>query len=400
MKDRAQRVLVIAARPEDEAYVFGATIATLVQRGTELIVLSCSNNATAAIGASPATGDVPLVAAETTFAPAARAAPAPATAGASGTPGMAGTANASTANATAVSDSEESPAAASPESVDEVVREILGITAHHILREDNGRQFTKLNARDLASDIAAAITALKPDVVVSYAKEHSGAARGSEALLVHEATALATELAGVPFYTASAVPVDRGVAVSSATALAFKRRATEIYRNEIPVGESVSTPVEYLRRLRRRELVIGERSRAERVALAFLSLVLGALVGVVLTAVHQSSFTIGDARIPWGIVASVTLVTALILGLRLIYDTRVAAGFASLGVLLMSALLANVMPGGTILIPANTAGYVWTFAPVLVVLIIVGWPRVNRQVSSASRANIELNSPVKGADIS
>ncbi|MEL0627256.1 PIG-L family deacetylase [Salinibacterium amurskyense] len=384
MKDRAQRVLVIAARPEDEAYVFGATIATLVQRGTELIVLSCSNNATAAIGATPATGDVPLVAAETTFAPA--------------TVDAAGMATA--ADTTTVSDSEEPPAAASPESVDEVVREILGITAHHILREDNGRQFTKLNARDLASDIAAAITALKPDVVVSYAKEHSGTARGAEALLVHEATALATELAGVPFYTASAVPVDRGVAVSSATALAFKRRATEIYRNEIPVGESVSTPVEYLRRLRRRELVIGERSRAERVALAFLSLVLGALVGVVLTAVHQSSFTIGAARIPWGIVASVTLVTALILGLRLIYDTRVAAGFASLGVLLMSALLANVMPGGTILIPANTAGYVWTFAPVLVVLIIVGWPRVNRQVSSASRANIELNSPVKGADIS
>lgn len=370
MKDRAQRVLVIAARPEDEAYVFGATIATLVHRGTELIVLSCSNNATAAISATPTTAHVPVMTAETHLAPAAEVAHE--------------------------TDVEE----LSPLSVDEVVREILGITAHHILREDNGRQFATMNARDLASDIAAAITSLKPDVVVSYAKEFSGTARGSEALLVHEATALATELAGVPFYTASAVPVDRGVAVSSATALAFKRRATEIYRNEIPVGEAVSTPAEYLRRLRRRELVVGERSRFERVMLAFLSLVLGALVGLVLTAVHQSAFTIGDARIPWGIVASVTLVTALILGLRLIYDTRVAAGFASLGVLLMSALLAAVMPGGTILIPANVAGYVWTFAPVVVVLVVVGWPRVNRQVSSASRANIELNSPVKGADIS
>ncbi|MBH0010082.1 PIG-L family deacetylase [Salinibacterium sp. SWN1162] len=374
MKDRAQRVLVIAARPEDEAYVFGATIATLVQRGTELIVLSCSNNATAAIAASPAIGGVPTVTAENAFAS------APATATADN-------------DASAVS---EEPAA----SVDDIVREILGITAHHILREDNGRQFRTLDARALASDIAAAITALKPDVVVSYAKESSGTARGDEALLVHEATALATELAGVPFYTASAVPVDRGVAVSSATALAFKRRATEIYRNEIPVGESISTPVEYLRRLRRRELVIGERSRGERVILALVSLVLGALVGVVLTAVHQSTFALGDVRIPWGVVVSVTLVTALILGLRLIYDTRVAAGFASLGVLVMSAVLASVMPGGTILIPANTAGYVWTFAPVLVVLIVVGWPRVNRQVSSASRANIELNSPVKGADIS
>ncbi|QAV71375.1 PIG-L family deacetylase [Salinibacterium sp. UTAS2018] len=374
MKDRAQRVLVIAARPEDEAYVFGATIATLVQRGTELIVLSCSNNATAAIAASPATGGVPTVTAENAFAP---------------------------APATATSDNDVSAVSEEPAaSVDDIVREILGITAHHILREDNGRQFRTLDARALASDIAAAITALKPDVVVSYAKESSGTARGDEALLVHEATALATELAGVPFYTASAVPVDRGVAVSSATALAFKRRATEIYRNEIPVGESISTPVEYLRRLRRRELVIGERSRGERAILAMVSLVLGALVGVVLTAVHQSSFALGDVRIPWGVVVSVTLVTALILGLRLIYDTRVAAGFASLGVLFMSAVLASVMPGGTILIPANTAGYVWTFAPVLVVLIVVGWPRVNRQVASASRANIELNSPVKGADIS
>ncbi|MBH0131253.1 PIG-L family deacetylase [Salinibacterium sp. NK8237] len=384
MKDRAQRVLVVAARPEDEAYVFGATIATLVQRGTELIVLSCSNNATAAISASPSTGSVPETVSHGAAVP------------------NVGTASASTGSTAPLSaahvdaDTGERPVV----SVDEVVREILGITSHHFLREDNGRQFVTLDARALASDLAAAITSLKPDVVVSYAKEASGTARGAEALLVHEATALATELAGVPFYTASAVPVDRGVVVSSATALAFKRRATEIYRNDVPVGESISTPPEYLRRLRRRELVIGERSRLERIVLALVSLALGGLVGLVLTAVHQSAFTIGSVRIPWGIVVSVTLVTALILGLRLIYDTRVAAGFASLGVLVMSALLAAVMPGGNILIPANIAGYVWTFAPVLVVLIVVGWPRVNRQVSSASRANIELNSPVKGADIS
>ncbi|MBH0084221.1 PIG-L family deacetylase [Salinibacterium sp. SWN167] len=390
MKDRAQRVLVVAARPEDEAYVFGATIATLVQRGTELIVLSCSNNATAAIEASPSTGSAPETVSHGATVPSAVAASV--TAG--------GSAETNTAVADAEADADPGTGERAAVSVDEVVREILGITSHHILREDNGRQFNMLDARALASDLAAAITSLKPDVVVSYAKESSGTARGAEALLVHEATVLATELAGVPFYTASAVPVDRGVAVSSATALAFKRRATEIYRNEVPVGESVSTPPEYLRRLRRRELVIGERSRVERSILALVSLALGALVGLVLTAVHQSTFTIGDVRVPWGIVVSVTLVTALILGLRLIYDTRVAAGFASLGVLAMSAVLAAAMPGGTILIPANVAGYVWTFAPVLVVLIVVGWPRVNRQVSSASRANIELNSPVKGADIS
>ncbi|MBH0054627.1 PIG-L family deacetylase [Salinibacterium sp. SWN139] len=394
MKDRAQRVLVVAARPEDEAYVFGATIATLVQRGTELIVLSCSNNATAAIAASPSTGSAPETVSHGATVPSAVATSV--TAGGSAETNIA----VADAEANADADTGTGTGERAAVSVDEVVREILGITSHHILREDNGRQFNMLDARALASDLAAAITSLKPDVVVSYAKESSGTARGAEALLVHEATVLATELAGVPFYTASAVPVDRGVAVSSATALAFKRRATEIYRNEVPVGESVSTPPEYLRRLRRRELVIGERSRVERSILALVSLALGALVGLVLTAVHQSTFTIGDVRVPWGIVVSVTLVTALILGLRLIYDTRVAAGFASLGVLAMSAVLAAAMPGGTILIPANVAGYVWTFAPVLVVLIVVGWPRVNRQVSSASRANIELNSPVKGADIS
>ncbi|MBH0099547.1 PIG-L family deacetylase [Salinibacterium sp. NSLL150] len=392
MKDRAQRVLVVAARPEDEAYVFGATIATLVQRGTELIVLSCSNNATAAIEASPSTGSVPETVSHGAAVPSAVAT--------SATTGSSAEANTAVADAEADAGAGADTGERAAVSVDEVVREILGITSHHILREDNGRQFSTLDARALASDLAAAITSLKPDVVVSYAKESSGTARGAEALLVHEAAVLATELAGVPFYTASAVPVDRGVAVSSATALAFKRRATEIYRNEVPVGESISTPPEYLRRLRRRELVIGERSRVERIILALVSLALGALVGLVLTAVHQSAFTIGDVRVPWGIVVSVTLVTALILGLRLIYDTRVAAGFASLGVLVMSAILAAAMPGGTILIPANVAGYVWTFAPVLVVLIVVGWPRVNRQVSPASRANIELNSPVKGADIS
>jgi LmbE family N-acetylglucosaminyl deacetylase len=333
MKDRAQRVLVISARPEDEAKVFGATIATLVQRGTELIVLTCSNS----VG------------------------------------------------------SEEAHAS---------VREILGITSHHVLREDNGKQFNTLIVRDLAADLAAAITSLKPDVVVSYASFASGSDHGPEARLVREATALATELAGVPFYTASSVPVDRGVAVSSATAIAFKRRAMEVYSNEPPVGEGVSTPVEYLRRLRRRELVIGERTRFERVVLAFVATAIGALVGLVLTAVHQSAITLFGVRVPWGIIAALALTTALVLGLRLIYDTRVAPGFASLGVLLMSALLATSMPGGTILIPGNVSGYIWTFAPVLIVLLVVGWPRVNRQASPSSRDNIELNSPVKGADIS
>ncbi|GAA1227694.1 PIG-L family deacetylase [Rhodoglobus aureus] len=333
MKDRAQRVLVVAARPEDGATVFGATIATLVQRGTELIVLTCSN--------SPGAEDA-----------------------------HAG------------------------------VREILGITAHHVLREDDGQQFSTRSARELAADLAAAITSLKPDVVVSYASSASGSDHESEARLVREATALATELAGVPFYAASAVPVDRGVAVSSATAIAFKRRAMEIYSDEAPVGESVSTPIEYLRRLRRREVVIGERNRLERAVLALVATAVGALVGLVLTAVHQSAITLFGARVPWGIVAAVALTTALILGLRLIYDTRVAPGFASLGVLLMSALLATSTPGGTILIPGNVSGYSWTFAPVLIVLLVVGWPRVNRQASPSSRDNIELNSPVKGADIS
>ncbi|WP_341952583.1 PIG-L family deacetylase [Salinibacterium sp. TMP30] len=331
MKDRAQRVLVITARPDDEAPVFGATIATLVQRGTELIVLTCSN--------SSATEDV-----------------------------------------------------------DASARVILGITAHHVLRNDDGHQFSSVTARDLAADLAAAITSIKPDVVVSYASSASGSNRESEARLVHEATAHATELAGVPFYTASSVPVDRGVAVSTSTAIAFKRRAMEIYDDEVPVGESVSTPPEYLCRFRRRAVVIGERSRFERVVLALASMAVGALVGLVLTAVHQSAITLFGARVPWGIIAAVALTTALILGLRLIYDTRIAPGFASLGVLLMSAVLATAMPGGTILIPGNVSGYVWTFAPVLIVLLVVGWPRVNRQASTPSRDNIELNSPVKGAD--
>ncbi|WP_010206132.1 PIG-L family deacetylase [Salinibacterium sp. PAMC 21357] len=333
MKDRAQRVLIIAAYPEDEAAVFGATIASLVQRGTELIVLTCSN--------SPK--------------------------------------------------NDEAHAA---------VRDILGITAHHVLREDDGAQFTTRTARDLAADLVAAITSLKPDVVVSYASNASGSNYEQQARLVSEATAHATELAGIPFYTTSSTPVDRGVAVTSPTATAFKRQAMEIYSTLPPVGESVATPVEYLRRLRRRELVIGERNRFERIVLAIVATAVGALVGLVLTAVHQSAITLWGVRVPWGIIAAVALTTALILGLRLIYDTRVAPGFASLGVLAMSALLATAMPGGTILIPGNVSGYVWTFAPVLIILVVVGWPRVNRQASTSSRDNIELNSPVKGADIS
>lgn len=249
---------------------------------------------------------------------------------------------------------------------------------------------------EVAADIAAVILDTKPDLVVSYAVD--GGYGHPDHIRAHEAARAATEVLRVPFYV-----VETGgkatVTVDPAPVIDRKRAALAAHRTQVVVdGDSFSLssgparPIaepERFRRLRPSSSAFGDHSVVTRVVACALAVILGAFTGATLTVAHQASI----AGFPWGIVAAVIITAALIAGLRIIFETRIVAGCAALGLLAASAFLALQSTGGSVLVPGNAAGYTWTFAPVLVTLVVLAWPRV------PARASNTMGSPaVKGAD--
>jgi N-acetyl-1-D-myo-inositol-2-amino-2-deoxy-alpha-D-glucopyranoside deacetylase len=124
-----------------------------------------------------------------------------------------------------------------------------------------------------------------------------------------------------------------------------------------------------------------------------LMLVVGAVSGAVLTLVHQATVPIAGTVVPWGAIVALAITAALLAGLRIVSPTRIPALGAALGLLVTNALLALPTAGGSVLVQANLAGYAWTFGPVLIAVVVLGWPRL-----PARRENrMDVENP-KGAD--
>jgi N-acetyl-1-D-myo-inositol-2-amino-2-deoxy-alpha-D-glucopyranoside deacetylase len=99
---------------------------------------------------------------------------------------------------------------------------------------------------------------------------------------------------------------------------------------------------------------------------ALLALVLGGGVGLVLTVTHTQ-------WAPWGLVAGLAIVAALVVGMRLAFG-RLAAVASALGVLLATALLTLPGAGGSVLVADGALGYIWAIGPTVVSVIAVSWP--------------------------
>ncbi|MBF4634553.1 hypothetical protein ITJ38_09090 [Agreia pratensis] len=106
---------------------------------------------------------------------------------------------------------------------------------------------------------------------------------------------------------------------------------------------------------------------------------LGVLFGVMGTAVSQSTWTIVDGfSLPVGIIIALLAVTLLLLGLRLVLRTRTAAILAAFGIVVAIFLLSQPSSGGSILVPGNALGVTWTFAPTVIALLVLAWPRFSK----------------------
>jgi len=107
-----------------------------------------------------------------------------------------------------------------------------------------------------------------------------------------------------------------------------------------------------------------------RLGVAAASLCAGALLGVLGTFAHQS-------LPPIGVALALVTVALFIAGLRVWGGVRTPAAAGSLGVGVVVGLL--LLPqGGTVLVPANAAGYAWLYGLAGIAFVALAWPNVQR----------------------
>lgn len=116
-----------------------------------------------------------------------------------------------------------------------------------------------------------------------------------------------------------------------------------------------------------------------------LSLVGGAVVGLTATFLHQGVYYVGTVPLPWGLVLSLALSAAYLIGLRLRFESRwpvLAAAFAYIVVCGLALLKA---PNGSVIVMGNLWGNIWALVPSILAVLIVAWPRIRRSSKSVAQ---------------
>jgi hypothetical protein len=132
-------------------------------------------------------------------------------------------------------------------------------------------------------------------------------------------------------------------------------------------------------------------STSVRIRTFAVAAVVGIVYGTVATIGHRHAWQIGEVVIPWGLVAGLVGVAALLLGIRLVAGGRGAALAAAVGVVAAVALFSLPGPGGSVLVASGLVGTVWSVGPALIAVLIVAWPSLPsrgaaRTPSAASHA--------------
>jgi len=375
-----EHVLFVHAHPDDEAISTGGTIATIVERHGHVTVLTCTRGERGEV--------IPADLSHLEHRP--------------------------------------KELAACRENELAAALEVLGVTDHRFLGApgarwsgraprvylDSGMRWGSAGAEALddlepdsfagadfaeaTTDIAAVIAEVEPTAVVSY--DHRGGYGHPDHIRAHHAARRAADVMGVPFFaiveTASEDAVDPSagdIVVDVSNVVGRKRAALEAHRTQVsiidersfalssgpprPIGE-----VEVFRRLHREKPRLthdyADQGRAAKTVTAAIALAVGIAAGATLTIIHQSSLRVGDLVVPTGLVAGLAVLLALILGLRLVFGTRVVPGAAALGALLAIAVLSLPSAGGSILVPAGLVGYAWIFGPTLIAVVVLAWPTI------------------------
>ena len=239
---------------------------------------------------------------------------------------------------------------------------------------------------EIAADIAAVIADVRPDLVIGYGDD--GLDGHPDRRIIGENARWAARALSVPYFEILPPGAPGGVTVDEPDVLEVRARALRAYPSRIRVdAESFRLPTgapraldlpESYRRVRPQPTGFASYGIAARILACFFALVLGVFAGLVLTFAHQSAMRVGDVSVPWGLIVALVLSAALLAGLRLVYTTRLVAGAAALGLLGVVALL-SLASGGSVVVPDNDAGRVWTIGVVLITAVVLAWPRIERR---------------------
>lgn len=110
-----------------------------------------------------------------------------------------------------------------------------------------------------------------------------------------------------------------------------------------------------------------------------LAIMIGLFTGTVTTFVHRQ----WAHPIPWGLIIGLAVIACVIAGFRLVFDSRVIAAAAAVGVLGALSILALQGPGGSALVIDDDLGWTWVIGPTVIAAIVLAWPRIRRPESRA-----------------
>ncbi|MFZ7088324.1 PIG-L family deacetylase [Curtobacterium sp. RRHDQ10] len=371
---RPERVLLVHAHPDDETLSSGGTIATLLELGAEVTVLTATRGERGEMltpALAPLFGDGPRVAEhrEIEIAAALAALGGPRHLWLGG-PGARPT---------------DLPVRTYSDSGMQ-----WGPDGRAIAADDSpADSLTAADMGEVVDDIRAAIRTTGADAVVSYADD--GGYGHPDHVRVHHAARYAARAEDLPF--SMIVDADGGEAdlvVDVVPARARVRAALEQYRSQLTVDpvdpdrpEQLSWVMPHGARIvaPAREgfrhdaappgapaaRTYADMSVGSRVTAVLAAAVVGGIVGGLGTITHQQ--TIG--AFPIGAVITTVLVAALLVGIRLVFRARPMVAAAAVAIIVVTQVLVST---GSPLVLGNLAGYVWEFGPAVLAMFVIAWP--------------------------
>ena len=247
---------------------------------------------------------------------------------------------------------------------------------------------------ELVTDVATVVADVRPTAIVSY--DVDGGYGHPDHVLAHDAASHAAEVLGVPYF--AIVDADNrsagnstAIRVDVSPVLARKRAALAAHRSQLALeGDTIVHPggqrqplgaVEAfeLRRAVEAPIVsVDSFGAGVKTAGGVVAVVAGAVIAALGTANHQFNPWGDDGELSLGVVSALALVTIALVGLRLVTKGRWLALLAGVAMVAIVALMATVSPGGSVLVPDNAAGVAWVYGVPIIFAIVIGWPRIER----------------------
>jgi N-acetyl-1-D-myo-inositol-2-amino-2-deoxy-alpha-D-glucopyranoside deacetylase len=267
--------------------------------------------------------------------------------------------------------------------------------------------------REVARDVLAVLRNADATAVVTY--NDFGGYGHPDHIAIQRAAVLAARDAGVPAFAvetprsladASYVAVrDAGIfepprhheavalddslvpiRVDVTAQLPQKTAALQAHRTQVVVADGqfglsngvgrVISDVESYRRLQIPERPSAREPLSQRALGYVFAALAGVVVGLLGTSAHRYSPTLLGVSVPVGLVLGIAGVTALLLGLRAALPSRSHAVAAAVGILVVIVVLSLPGPGGSVLFPDSPLSIAWTFAPPLISVLVLAWPRL------------------------